>query len=254
MADYKNTGSFRDLYRIVDDLWSHSASTSDDHRKYQLPFSMPVIEPLPPETPLEIPDIFTQLPDGSLAFKDMPGNEPVAPAVPVEQKPEAPVPEVPKMDKLWAVCDSQIDWTAALAGEKPENDLSKENWDFCCEIAPRVLDGDISAYKEVLERIAPLDDLKTFCTRMDASVENADRLYASFAVSDEAAGDDPEHAVCGLALRVARDLFAALPVTEAAVEGMANGTSVQVTFSRSQLHRARFAFIDPVAFVKECQG
>ena len=54
--------------------------------------------------------------------------------------------------------------------------------------------------------------------------------------------------LCGMALRIARDLFAVLPVLKVEVATDA----LTVTFTRAQMNKVRFAFIDPVKFVKEC--
>jgi len=58
-----------------------------------------------------------------------------------------------------------------------------------------------------------------------------------------------------MALRIARDLFAALPVLTVEVRAtQAENALLTVSFTRAQMNKVRFAFIDPVAFVKECGG
>ena len=61
--------------------------------------------------------------------------------------------------------------------------------------------------------------------------------------------------LCGMAVRIARDLFAALPVLTVEVKAVqGNDTLLTTSFTRAQMNKVRFAFIDPVAFVKECGG
>ena len=58
-----------------------------------------------------------------------------------------------------------------------------------------------------------------------------------------------------MAVRIARDLLAALPVSEVDVEGVRAGKQVlRVTIRRDQLLKRNPAFLDPVAFIEECEG
>jgi len=58
-----------------------------------------------------------------------------------------------------------------------------------------------------------------------------------------------------MALRIARDFFAALPVLTVEVTAVQDETTLlTVTFTRALMNKVRFAFIDPVEFVTECGG
>ena len=248
-----NLTAFRELYRIVDDLWAHEYGQETPAKgTFTLP-TVPEVKPLPPDIPLEIPEVFrAETPDAAPAqAEETAAEEPVTEA-PAEEAPAAPA--VPPVERLWVVCDDQIDWTAALAGNRPESGITVEEWDFCREKAERVLNGDIGAYTEVLNHLKPVEDLRPYCAALDLTVEDADQLTAVLAMKPEYLGEDEEarkRALCGLALRAARDLFAALPVSRVCVKATGAGLSVGVTYERAALHRARFAFLDPVAFAGE---
>ena len=61
-------------------------------------------------------------------------------------------------------------------------------------------------------------------------------------------GDDARRYLCGMALRIARDLMAILPVTTVRVEAPGH---LDVIFPRAQLQKVRFTFVDPVEFVNQ---
>ena len=61
--------------------------------------------------------------------------------------------------------------------------------------------------------------------------------------------------ICGMAVRIARDLFAVLPVLAVEVRAIQGDKPLlSVSFTRAQMNKVRFAFIDPVEFVKDCEG
>ena len=79
---------------------------------------------------------------------------------------------------------------------------------------------------------------------------DADVMLATFAVRDDLLDSDGEHYLCGLSLRIARDLFATLPVTHVIVTATQKEQPIKrVDFPRSAMQNARFQFVDPVTFV-----
>ena len=84
---------------------------------------------------------------------------------------------------------------------------------------------------------------------------DADTLRATFTTRSDLMNKDADTYLCGMALRIARDLFAALPVLKVEVKASQEAnTLLDVTFTRAQMNKVRFAFIDPVEFVRECGG
>ena len=89
-------------------------------------------------------------------------------------------------------------------------------------------------------------DLMPYVAALNVTCADADTLRATFSPRSDLHGDEY---ICGMALRIARDLFAALPVLTVEVSA---GNALTVVFTRAQMNKVRFAFIDPVEFVKAC--
>ncbi len=171
-----------------------------------------------------------------------------------------PVPEAfPPFEQFWRTADETVDWTDALAYEHcPDGMTSPVLWSFFHEHANAVLHGDLAAYVEVLKTANPLSDLLPYACGFHVKAENADRLTVSFEGLPQylnTAENERRRYLSGICLRAARDLMALLPVCETQVTAKATEAPLlNVTFTRQQLQKARFSFVDPVAFVAECGG
>lgn len=163
----------------------------------------------------------------------------------------------PPFEHLWKTADDTVDWTDALAYEKPIDGLTSEHlWQFFHRHAARVLKGDLAAYVEVLKTANPLGDLAPYAISFDVAADSADCLLVKFeahpAYLDKEAAE-VERYLCAVSLRAARDLMALLPVQQVAVTAMHKGSQLlSVCFDRSELQKVQFSFIDPVSFVHHC--
>ena len=170
---------------------------------------------------------------------------------------DAPVPAkqpaLPPFHQLWKIADETIDWTDILVSPTPTDGLTPpDKWAVYHQHAQGVLEGDIAAYLAVLQYENPMADLTPYVSALDVTTIDSDTLKATFAVRADLSGDEY---LCGMAVRIARDLFAALPVLAVdVIAKQADETLLTVSFTRAQMNKVRFAFIDPVAFVKECGG
>lgn len=169
-----------------------------------------------------------------------------------------PAQSFPPFEQLWQVADETVDWTEALVREHPADGLTSETlWQFFHENAQAVLDGDVQAYMTVLKAANPLGDLKPYARAYTVRATDADELTCDFEV-DHAYLSSNESEVrrylCGVSLRVARDLMALLPVSRVTVHARQDENPLlDVTYPRETLQRVRFSFVDPVALTKECQ-
>lgn len=165
--------------------------------------------------------------------------------------------ELPTFEQLWKASDETIEWTVVMTHEHPTDGLtSQTQWDYLKQHAEGVLNGDVKEYVEVLEHMNPLGDLTIFASGIQIRACSADRLEVSFQCMPSALGGSEQlrqRYVCGMCLRIARDLMALLPVTEVAVEALRmDGPEQKVTYKREQLRRKNFSFTDPVAFTQMC--
>lgn len=178
-------------------------------------------------------------------------KQPAAPAQPVYQS------TFPPFEQLWKTADDTVDWTDALAHDKPTDSLTSENlWAFFHRHAEKVLQGDTAAYVEVLTAANPLGDLAPYAKAFDVETISADQLAVRFQANPTYLGKEESEVrryLCAVSLRAARDLMALLPVRVVTVDAQHEGTTLlQVAFDRGELQKVRFSFIDPVAFVTAC--
>ncbi|MBE5803932.1 MAG: hypothetical protein E7316_05410 [Clostridiales bacterium] len=208
-----------------------------------------------PENLYNLSDIVEDLWGATPVPKREPGeNEEIEAAQPEQPEYRS---TFPPFEQLWKTADDAVDWTDALAHDKPTDGLTSAHlWAFFHQHAEKVLQGDTAAYVEVLKAANPLGDLTSYAKAFDVETASADRLVARFqpnpAYLDK---EEPEirRYLCAVALRVARDLMALLPVREVEVQALrGESTLLQVVFDRGELQKVRFSFIDPVTFVAGC--
>ncbi len=165
-------------------------------------------------------------------------------------------PALPPFTSLWKTADETIDWTDILVSPTPTDGLTPpDKWALYHQHAAGVLRGDIAAYLAVLQAENPMADLMPYVTALDVATIDADTLRATFTARPDLLNAKRDEYLCGMALRIARDLFAALPVLQVEVAATHEGADLlTLSFTREQLNKVRFAFIDPVEFVNNCKG
>ena len=188
-----------------------------------------------------------------------PGREDDAVTAEPKPKKKAPVRVVVEqpaigIDNLWMTADESIDWTDALGHSRPSDGLTDPRlWQFYHEKAANVLAGDVKAYADVLAKSNPLGELTAFAERIAIRPENADRLTVQCKCKAKELEARPEKYPAAMSIRIARDLFSCLPVSEVAVNmALGNEPVMTVTYRRDQLLHRNFTFLDPVAFAAEC--
>ncbi len=195
---------------------------------------------------------------GAVEPAKAPDTTPIPKITPVPEK--SPVyaakPNLPPFIELWKVADDPIDWTEALASPTPTDGLTPpDRWALYHRHAEAVLRGDTSAYVAVMQATNPMADLMPYVTALDVNTAGPETLRASFAVRPDLLASRQAEYLAGMALRIARDLFAVLPVVNVDVTArQGEGKLLTVSFQRSELYKVRFSFIDPVGFVKESGG
>ena len=126
-------------------------------------------------------------------------------------------------------------------------------WAFYHKNAQKVLDGDLTAYTEVLQKANPLGELTEFAENITMRAPAPERLESTFICKKEQLEKNRKLYLAAMGLRIARDLLACLPVEEVSVTGEDEGATVfNATYTRQQLLHRNFVFTDPVALAKEC--
>lgn len=138
----------------------------------------------------------------------------------------------------------------------------------------RVLEGDIDAYYEVIEKVEPFAELVDFGSQFELGTENSKCMVAEFNIREEdvipdtmvtltEAGNVSEKKmtktayyemmqdyVCSVMIRIARDMFALLPVDKVIVHAVdtalntATGNQEEVTYISVIFDRATFENIN----------
>lgn len=186
--------------------------------------------------------------------------------VPAEEE-ENPAPAAPKnnaqsvperiktgIQNIWKTADETIDWTDALAHSTPTDGLTgPKMWAFYHKNAQKVLDGDLNAYTEVLQKANPLGELTDFAESITMRAPSPEKLESTFVCNKDQLEKNKKLYLSAMGLRIARDLLACLPVEEVTVTGEDDGETVfSATYNRHQLLHRNFVFTDPVALAKEC--
>ncbi len=181
-------------------------------------------------------------------------EEKPAPAVQKDNTPAAPEKLKTGIQNIWKTADETIDWTDALAHSTPTDGLTGPRmWAFYHKNAQKVLDGDLTAYTEVLQKANPLGELTEFAENITMRAPAPERLESTFICKKEQLEKNRKLYLAAMGLRIARDLLACLPVEEVSVTGEDEGATVfNATYTRQQLLHRNFVFTDPVALAKEC--
>ena len=172
-----------------------------------------------------------------------------------KQNPQTFRPKI-GIENLWMTADETVDWTDALAYERPNDGLTAPGlWQYYHQQAEKVLSGDIQAYAEVLRKINPLGDLTEYADGLTMRAPDAERLEGQFTCRADYLEKYGKLYPAAMGLRIARDLLACLPVSEVGVTAYNEGEPVMdVTYRREALHSLHFRYTDPVQLALQCGG
>ena len=127
--------------------------------------------------------------------------------------------------KLYLKSDEVIDWTELLVSASADDVfMEPETWKFLKSISRKILSGDIDAYMETIEKMRPVDDLLDYGSDFEFGTDNPNSMEVEFRINEhimlpnanvigvESYEQIFKEYVCASSIRVARDLFALLPV------------------------------------------
>ena len=163
------------------------------------------------------------------------------------------------LKSIHKTADDTIDWkTAAASAKAPGASCSQVMWAYYHSVAADVLKGDIDTYLQLIYEVNPLDDLLGYGSNFEFGTDNPRKMEVEFTVNRELLShasqtmssfeynDLLQDFVCSLSIRVARDMFALLPVQNVMVHAVLDGNTVlSVRFDRDNLAKVKFGMIDP---------
>lgn len=160
--------------------------------------------------------------------------------------------------------DEKVDWTEMLIQDSPSDDCSnKEFWRYCHEKAYDVLNGNIDTYLKIIQDVGPLDDLIDYGFGFECGTDNPNVMVVEFETKQDIIpnktsmgivdyNDLFQDYVCSCSIRVARDIFALLPVSHVIVHASSgNDTILSVDFERRIFTKLKFQGSDASNLVEE---
>ncbi len=172
----------------------------------------------------------------------------------------------------------------AIDAAKKEDEEAYENWQAMHDFAENIINGDIDSYLVAIDEVNPFEDLVEYGSDFEVGTDSKDSMTVEFNVKSDivvptismsltSTGkvskknltktqhyDYMQDYVCSCVIRLARELFAILPVNIVivhAVDGVLDTTTgneeeitiLSVKFERDRFDGINFDFIDPSDFV-----
>ena len=169
-----------------------------------------------------------------------------APAVPVVDV--AAIKDT--IESIYRVADEPINWKKMLVSDNPEDSYFHNR-------AERVLEGDIDTYFEVINDVNPLNDLISYGSEFECGTDDPRMLAVHFHVNSKAVLGEArklprsqyydllQDYVCGCSIRIARDMFALLPIRHIVIDAWDTvGDILSVDFKRKEFDKFDFAHLD----------
>lgn len=150
---------------------------------------------------------------------------------------------------LYLKSDEPVDWTELLVSTTADDVfMEQEKWYFLKGISHRILSGDIDAYLETIEKMRPVDDLLDYGSQFEFGTDNPKSMEVEFQINQhndmipEGINSDLYNEyVAACTIRVARDLFALLPVRYVTVHVQSGEMSVlEAKFDKNTLQTIDF--------------
>lgn len=152
--------------------------------------------------------------------------------------------------------DEPVDWTEILVNPLPTDDLfDKELWGYFHSVAEDVLNGDIDAYLKVISDVNPLNDLLDFGGGFEFGTDDPRKIVVEYTLKSKEVMPSRSslgavdyynllrNYVYSCSIRVARDMFALLPVKHTIVHAVDNNRNIlSVDFDRATMSAIKFGF------------
>ena len=167
--------------------------------------------------------------------------------------------DVNSLTSIHKTSDDSIDWTEVLVSPvAPDETYNQEMWSYYHAVSSKILAGDIDSYLQLIYEVNPLDDLLMYGGNYEFGTDNAKKIEVEFNVNVKALSEAKQKIsaveynkllqdyVCSVCIRIARDMFALLPIRNTIVHTVLDGeTIVSVDFDRENLSKVKFGYIDP---------
>lgn len=161
-----------------------------------------------------------------------------------------------EIKNIYTKSDEPVDWTELLVSTSAEDVFMEQNkWNFLKNISRKVLSGDIDSYLETIEKMRPVDDLLEYGSSFEFGTDNPNCMEVEFQINSENTLSDKklfDEYLAACAIRVARDLFALLPVRYVVVyvKNVGN-TLIKAKFDKNIFNTADFETLTASEVIKK---
>lgn len=180
-----------------------------------------------------------------------PTVEPVPVAIPVEEI------TYETIKAIFENCDVAIDWVDVISHKVPISDeVVLETWEYLHKKAVDVFDGNIDTFLEIINTVNPYDDLLDYAENFEFGTDDSSVMEVEFSIidsnTDKLKKSVFEDYYSVIAIRVARDTFALLPVEQTIVHVLHKGKEIlNVTFERQKIHKLDVVGLDASDLVRQ---
>ena len=185
-----------------------------------------------------------------------PTVEPVPVAIPVEEKKPEEI-TYDTINTIFENCDVVIDWVDVISHKAPTSDeVVLETWEYLHKKAVDVFDGNIDTFLEIISTVNPYDDLLDYAENFEFGTDDSSVMEVEFSVidfnTDKLKKSTFEDYYSAIAIRVARDTFALLPVEQTIVHVLHKGKEIlNVTFERDKIHKLNVVGLDASDLIRQ---
>lgn len=160
---------------------------------------------------------------------------------------------------LYLKSDEPVDWTELLVSTTADDVFMEQNkWIFLKGISYRILSGDIDAYLETIEKMRPVEDLLDYGSQFEFGTDSPKSMEVEFQInqhndmlSDGTNSELYNEYVSACTIRVARDLFALLPVRYVIVHAQSGEKSVlEAKFDKNILQTIDFEHREAIEIIE----
>ena len=148
------------------------------------------------------------------------------------------------------VADDTIDWSEIMASPTAPAGYDQQMWSYYYEAAPKVLDGDIDTYLQLIDEVNPLGDLLAYGSDFEFGTDDPRKLAVEYVVNQDVLAEAKRTMLLSKYNDLLQDficsMFALLPVSDVVVHAvLGSNTVLSADFDRDTLYQVKFGFADP---------
>ena len=136
------------------------------------------------------------------------------------------------------------------------DDVILETWEYLHKKAVDVFDGNIDTFLEIISTVNPYDDLLDYAENFEFGTDDSSVMEVEFSIidsnTDKLKKSIFEDYYSAIAIRVARDTFALLPIEKVIVHVVHKSRELLVaTFERDKFHELDLVGKDASDIIKQ---